>query len=216
MDEKQKTKPDVPKRDQMIFLARHAKPELPPGARVYYGHTDYPLSEEGIARSKELGAAIKHIEFDRMYCSDLVRSKDSARFMLPDRFGSFEVKPSLREINMGDWEGRTFDEVRDKWSEIYEKRGKSFSTQAPPGGESFSDLQRRAVPAFLDLLEESPSGNILIVGHAAFIWTVMCALFAFDLDDMFFYPMNYSGLHLLHNSDGLMRLMRYNWDVALI
>jgi broad specificity phosphatase PhoE len=212
----EKPKIEIPDKEQKIFLVRHAKPQLPPGGKVYYGHTDYPLADEGTVRARELGVSLKDIKFDAMYSSDLKRAAETAKLIEPDRISEIKITAALREIHLGEWEGRTFDEVREKWTEIYEKRGKAFSTQAPPGGESFVELQRRSVPAFGKIIEESPSGNILVVAHAAFIWTIMCALFAFNLDDLFFYPMDYCGVHLLHNSKGYLKMLRYNWNEKIM
>ncbi|MDL2297689.1 histidine phosphatase family protein [Synergistaceae bacterium OttesenSCG-928-D05] len=203
-------------KSQKIFFVRHAKPELPHEGKLYYGHTDYPLSEIGVARARQLGNELRDVAFDRIYCSDLTRARQTAELILEGRDSKLNVTPSLREIFLGDWEGKSFDEVRTTWEELYEKRGASFDSVPPPGGESFLDLQRRSVPAFASILEESPSGNILVVAHAAFIWSVMCHYFSFKLNDLFFYPLDFCGMHLLYNANGLLRLMRYNWNSELL
>lgn len=203
-------------RSQKIFFVRHARPELPHGGKLYYGHTDYPLAETGEEAARTLGRALRDVPFDRVWCSDLVRARRTAELILDGRPEKATETASLREIFLGDWEGRSYDEVRATWDELYEKRGASFDSVPPPGGESFIDLQKRSVPAFARVLEQSPAGNILIVAHAAFIWSVMCHYFAFALNDMLFYPLDFCGVHLLHNSGGLLRMMRYNWNPELL
>lgn len=203
-------------KDQKIFLVRHARPELPHGGRVYYGHTDYPLSETGIQTAKRLNRDLDSIEFSRVYASDLERARHTAELTAPGNTPDIIVTPELREIYMGEWEGKSYDEVRAEWEEIFEKRGAEFDKVPPPGGESFVVLQKRAVLAFKKILEESPSGNILVISHAAFIWSVMCHYFAFNLKELFFYPLDFCGLHLLHNTQGNLRMIRYNWNPRLI
>lgn len=203
-------------KNQKIFLLRHARPELPHGGRLYYGHTDYPLSQSGAERAKLLRGELRGVKFSRIYSSDLERARHTAKLAVPDENTDIIFTPELREIFLGEWEGKSFDEVRSVWDELYEKRGSDFAKVPPPGGESFTDLQKRAVPAFVKILNESPSGNILIVTHAAFIWSVMCHYFAFDLKDLFFYPLDFCGLHLLQNTQGHMRMIRYNWNPQLM
>lgn len=203
-------------KNQKIFLLRHARPELPHGGRLYYGHTDYPLSEDGAKRALRLREELRGLDFAQIYSSDLTRARQTAELIAPEKKEKIIVTRELREIFLGDWEAKSFDEVRSAWSELYEKRGAAFDKVPPPGGESFRDLQKRALAAFAKILDESPSGNILIVAHAAFIWTIMCGYFAFSLNDLFFYPLDFCGLHLLHNSRGHLRMMRYNWNPGLM
>lgn len=200
---------------QKIYLIRHAKPELPHNGKLYYGSMDYPLSEEGVMMAKRLADALRMIELGTVFSSDLRRARHTAEIALAGR--SCEIRPvrNLREIHLGDWEGRSYDEVRTTWNEIYEKRGVSFDSVGPPGGESFKDLQRRTVPAFEEILRENPCGTIMLFAHGGVIWTLMCNYFGFKLNDIFFYPMDFCGIHLIERSDGLMKLIKYNWSTDL-
>lgn len=200
---------------QKIYFVRHAKPELPYKGKLFYGFTDYPLSDEGIERAMILSEDLKNIHFDHIFSSDMQRALHTAELIIPERKAEITQIPGLREINLGDWEGRSFDEVRETWDELYEARGCSFDSIAPPEGESFIDLQKRTVPAFEDILTRCPSGDILVVAHGGVIWTLMCHYFGFKLNDLFFFLMDFCGLHLLLHTNGMMRLVRYNWNSRL-
>ena len=39
--------------------------------------------------------------------------------------------PELREVDLGDWDGRSYDEVREQFREIYERRGVEFRAHGP-------------------------------------------------------------------------------------
>ncbi|MEG1800261.1 MAG: histidine phosphatase family protein, partial [Synergistaceae bacterium] len=143
---------------QNIFLIRHAKPELPNGGGIYYGSTDYPLSQDGEKAAAALNCVLSPIKFAGIYSSDLIRARRTLELALPESAGSAQIVRELREINLGDWEGKTFDEVRTQWDEIYEARGASFDSVSPPGGESFKELSKRTVPAFEKIMESTPNG----------------------------------------------------------
>lgn len=201
---------------QNIFLIRHAKPELPYGGGVYYGSTDYPLSEEGERAAAALRDVLAPIQFEGIYSSDLVRARRTLELALPQHSDSIKTVSELREINLGEWEGKTFDEVRSEWNEIYEARGASFDSVSPPGGESFKELSKRTVPAFEKIMESTPSGNILIMAHGGVIWTIICHFFKKELNDMFFYPMDYCGIHVIKKTEKMLRLSKYNWSARVI
>ncbi len=193
-----------------IYLMRHAKPELPFGGRVYYGSTDYPLSSEGRTAAAALGERLRgRITFDALYTSGMRRAVETASLVSPGV--AVTVFPELREVDLGEWEGRSYDEVRGQFREIYERRGAQFAGTAPPGGESFEDMQRRTVPAFERIASAHESGNILIVAHGGAIWSIIASLFSLDLNDMFYFPLDYCGINVVEPSCGRMRLVRYNW-----
>ncbi|MGI6442722.1 MAG: histidine phosphatase family protein [Synergistaceae bacterium] len=198
-----------------IFLMRHAKPDLPHGGRLYYGQTDYPLSKEGETHAMQIGERVKNVKFDGVFASTLLRAKRTAELTVPKYKDEIKTISGLSEIHVGDWEGKSYDEVRTKWEELYDANGNSFASVAPPNGESFKDLQKRTVPAFENIINDYSSGNLLIVAHGGVIWTLICHYFKFELNDIFFYPMDYCGIHMLERTDSFMKLIRYNWNEHL-
>ncbi|NLD05081.1 MAG: histidine phosphatase family protein [Synergistaceae bacterium] len=200
---------------QKIYLIRHAKPDLPHKGKLYYGSTDYPLCEEGMIMARNLSKDLKDLEMNAVFSSDLKRARDTAEIVLAGRLSGVRQVRGLREIHLGEWEGKSFDEVRSTWNDIYEKRGTSFDSVGPPGGESFKDLQKRTVPAFEEILNNNPLGSILVFAHGGVIWTLMCNYFGFKLNDIFFYPMDFCGIHLIERTGEFMKLIKYNWSSNL-
>jgi probable phosphoglycerate mutase len=134
------------------------------------GATDPPLSEEGVAAAKALGASLAETVFDRVVASPLKRAMATARLIigeseapLPSRV---EAADGLREIFLGEWEGLTSAEAKSRWPEIWAARGLSPAGVAPPGGESLKDLAARVWPAF-DSIARGPGRNVLVVAHQA-------------------------------------------------
>ncbi|MDO4988344.1 MAG: histidine phosphatase family protein [Synergistes sp.] len=193
---------------------RHAKPSLPFGGRVYYGQTDFPLSDEGESDARMIADAVKDTGFDAVYSSDLCRAVRTAKIVAPDLH--INTTPMLREIDLGDWEGKSYDEVREEFKEIYDSRGSDFTKIAPPRGETFAQLQVRSVKAFNEIADHHKSGRVLIVSHGAFIWSVVSHIMGLNLSDMFFYPLDYCGIHFIEERCGRLGLIRYNWRPGLL
>lgn len=201
---------------QTIYLMRHAKPSLPYDGRVCYGATDYPLSQEGILHAKSMALNLSNIHFTNAFSSTMQRAKDTAEIILSGRDIAVKEIEALSEINLGDWEGKPMDSLEDERNLLFNKTGWHFTRMAPPNGESLAAVEKRAVPAFIEALDSSSSGNILIVAHGAVIWTIMSNLFDFRLKNMFLYPLDFCGIHVIERVGTFFCLRRYNWGPDLV
>lgn len=178
-----------------IYLLRHGETEYGREKR-YLGHTDCKLSEEGEEQAKYLAGifARNKIIIDNIFSSDLSRCKDTINIVFPNQKVTFLEQ--LREINMGDWDGLTFDEVKSKYAEDYKKRGENIAEFIPKNGESFIQCQNRAVDLFKHIII-STEGNIAICSHAGFIRTLLCGVLCKDLTDMFNIKQNYGCINII-------------------
>ncbi len=124
---------------------------------VSSGWFDSPLSELGIKQSIDLAYQTQDRDFDVVFCSDLARAHDSARFAFGGRFKVL-VDPRLRECNYGVYNGQLASIVEPQCE--HEHIMKQF-----PGGESMEDVKAR-IEDFLNFLRKSYHGkNVAIVGH---------------------------------------------------
>lgn len=178
-----------------IYLLRHGETEYGREKR-YLGHTDCKLSKEGKEQVKCLASifANNKIIIDNIFSSDLTRCKDTINMVFPNRKVTFLEQ--LREINMGDWDGLTFDKVKKKYAEDYRKRGENIAEFIPRNGESFLQCQNRAVAVFRHIIN-STEGNIAICSHSGFIRTLLCNILNKDLTDMFNIKLNYGCINII-------------------
>ena len=110
----------------------------------------------------------------RVLSSDLRRCR-----MLADAIAAkLDIRPEpdaiWREVNFGAWENRTWDEIRSHDPHSLAAWMDDFVTVAPPGGESFHQLQSRVVSA-LQKIDPQPSDNLLVVTHGGVIRAAVCA-----------------------------------------
>lgn len=145
-----------------------------------------------------MGQALAPVSFDAAFCSDLERARQTARLVLTGRELTAVPTPLLREIALGSWEGLTVDEVRKRSPGEYERRGADMAGYRTPGGESFGDVQTRAV-RFLHSLEPL-SGDILAVAHGGFNRALLCHVTGLDLSALFSIDQEYCCLNVLERT----------------
>lgn len=197
-----------------IYLVRHGMPEKRTTEKVYIGVTDIPLSMSGSAEARQLGRYfLLHLSATttvRILTSPLQRCRQTAAEMyrvlsdggivLPEPF----VVEALHEIDLGEWEGKSVREIRERFPEAYEARGHALGTYHPPGGESFLEAGirfRKTIEACLPDMDESEI--LLIVAHAGVIRSYLSLLMGRELDHLMDIPLPYASVtELLLNSEG--------------
>ncbi|WMJ84004.1 histidine phosphatase family protein [Oscillospiraceae bacterium LTW-04] len=159
-----------------IYLIRHGMPDIPNGTRMCLGRTDLPLGSLGILQATLLGVAFKDTALSGVYCSKLLRSRQTAALI-----GEAVTElPGLEEMDAGEWDGLTFDEIQAHWPMLYDLRGKDPSV-SPPGAEDRKSGQKRFMAAVRRALSET-TGDIAVVAHASVMQTLLCAALALPLD----------------------------------
>ncbi|QDR79686.1 histidine phosphatase family protein [Sporomusa termitida] len=184
-----------------IYIIRHGEIAAPDQVRRYIGQLDVPLSAEGIRQARLLSTALAGRNITTIFCSDLLRSVDTAGIISRHIHIQPAVRADIREIAMGEWEGKTFTEIQQAYPEEYRKRGQNLADYRVPGGESFRDGQARVVAAFADILAVS-EGDILIVGHAGINRLLFCSVLGIPIGNSFLIGQDYGCLNRLMQSGG--------------
>ena len=141
-------------RDRLI-LVRHGESTWNAEERLQ-GQLDPPLSERGREQSRALAGMLDGLGDERVVCSDLGRARQTAELLglRPARFD-----PRWREIDVGEWGGRTAAEIDAQGSELTNWRG---GPRRAPSGESWDDFFARVAGAVDELVAAGGS------------WTVVC------------------------------------------
>jgi probable phosphoglycerate mutase len=130
-----------------------------------WGGDDPPLSDDG-RRQAELAAEVlaRNGRVDAVVCSPLRRARQTAQ-LVADRLGlPLREDEGWRECAFGEWDGLTMGDVRERWADELAAWQTSTSV-APPGGESFDDVERRVRVARDRLLARAPRQRVLVVTH---------------------------------------------------
>ena len=147
-----------------IYLLRHCA--LPADYRErYVGQIDPPLSADGVRQAGAMAHALRGRGIDTVYCSDLVRSRQTAEIIAQAVGAPLEVRKDLREIALGEWEGLLRREVAAVFPAQYAARGNDIEHYRIPGGESLADCQQRMLDAWQDIARDDGRCRA-IVSHA--------------------------------------------------
>ena len=149
-----------------LILVRHGETELT-AARRYSGRGDVPLSAQGRAQAEATAARVADLagSLTAVVTSPLKRCVRTAEAIADAGGGvSVRVEPDLVECDFGEWEGLTFAEVRERWSDEFEAWLASPSV-APPEGESFDAVAARVRGVVSRLLVDHRGQTVAVVSH---------------------------------------------------
>lgn len=196
-----------------VLLLRHGEIAGLGRERCYLGQLDPPLSERGREQMALLAHHPRLLPLRRILASPLRRSAESAAILSAAIPGcSVETMPALAEISLGQWEGLSFAEVRQRFPEDYRRRGLDLPCFRPPGGESFTDLQRRVWPVFQRAAEEP--GTVALMAHAGVNRVLLCQILGMPLAHLFRLGQDYGCCSVVTVDDKGYRLAALNLTPA--
>lgn len=138
-------------------------------SRRYLGHFDAELNETGRQQLQSLTEKLNMIlagSITSVYSSDLSRAMESARIIGKQFQLNYLPVCSLRELNFGDWECKTYEEIMSDNQERLEMWVQNPYTVAPPNGETLLQLGERIDQWFDQILaNKEQNETILIVSH---------------------------------------------------
>jgi broad specificity phosphatase PhoE len=156
-----------------ILLVRHGATDWNTNKRAQ-GHADIELNEDGRHQSLRAANELKTFEIEAIYSSDLRRAVDTARAIAESHKLDVKIDPDLREIDQGDWEGLTVEEIRARWPDLW---GPARHYNARPGGETPKQVRDRALLALQRIVANHPEGTVVVISHGGTIrWIVAEAL----------------------------------------
>lgn len=171
-----------------LLLIRHAQPEEWARGRCC-GSLDVALSTEGKERANSLGRRLVDAPLDAVYSSPRTRSLATASIVAEPHAIEPIVREEISEVDFGEFEGRTYDEIAASNPELYERWMREPALVRFPGGESFDDLRARVIPEIGRIRREHHAGTVAVVTHGGAIRAVLAdalglagsAVFRFDL-----------------------------------
>jgi broad specificity phosphatase PhoE len=149
-----------------VFLARHGQTAYNLEGR-FQGQLPVPLDATGRGQAAELAGRAAERGFAALWCSPLLRARETADAVAERIELTPREDPRLMETDAGDWTDRLFSDVQAEAPEEFQKFIDGDPTFAFPGGESFTQQGVRVAAAIYDIRRaEAPA---LVVCHGGVI-----------------------------------------------
>ena len=149
-------------------LVRHGETAWNANGR-WQGQAHVPLNDEGRRQAALLAARLAGDRVDLIVTSDLVRASETAHVVARTVGAAVVLDARLRELDIGEWQGLTSDEVRTWDPERYLAIEHDPYHRPRPGGESGAQCGMRAAMALEALADERAGGHVVIVSHGGTI-----------------------------------------------
>lgn len=174
-----------------LHLIRHGE-VANVGLARYNGQTDVGLSERGKAMYHELKHQFNGTRFAACYSSDLYRCAWGAE-VLGAHFNLPPVRMScLREIHVGRWEGKTWNELIENYPDEWHARlADIVNYRVAGGGENLLDVQARVMPVINELVERHCGEEVLVVAHGGVNRIILLNALGAPLSSLFSIEQNY-------------------------
>lgn len=158
-----------------LILVRHALTVDNQKSRLS-GHIDSSISEEGKEQIDKITNYLKDFDIDKIYTTTSSRTKDTVKKL--SELKSIEIieKESLKEISFGDFEGLTFDEIKDKYPKEFQDMIEKGYEYKYPNGESLIDSYNRVCIELDNIISNNDNRTILICSHGGTIRNIITYL----------------------------------------
>lgn len=145
-----------------LYLVRHGQSEGNV-IRTFHGQTDYPLTDTGREQARQAAEKLAGVSFSRCLSSDLSRARDTAAACVAGRAVEVELCPALREQDVGEMEGLSWEEMGTRFPGLRERYLQDWYRTQPPGGEHPEAMMARVSQLVDGLLRQNE--DVLLVGH---------------------------------------------------
>ncbi len=199
-----------------LFLARHGQVEGHEQKR-YNGQVNVPLTSLGEDQSRLVCDWLADKPLDAVYSSDLDRSLLCAEMIAACHGLAVNCCESLRELHVGDWEGRTWEELKTAYPEDWQARLRDLVNFQVPGGESLQDAADRIRPVLQMICEQNPGGKVALVAHGGVNRIILLDAIGAPLEQVFSIEQDYGCVNVIdYYADGnsVVRLLNGRTSLA--
>jgi broad specificity phosphatase PhoE len=182
-----------------LYLVRHGRSAGNLPGRMT-GWSDHPLTELGIAQAQRVAARLAPLGPMPVYASDLPRALETARLIAAQWGPAATVIADrrLREIGLGDYEGRSWDEfVAD--TALADAFAREPLLTALPGGESLAAVRERVLAAFSEIAAQEHEA-VCLVSHDGPIRTLLNHLLGVPAERHWVISTTHGGLSLVETT----------------
>lgn len=193
-----------------FYFIRHGQTDLNLKGIVQGRGVDTSLNENGRNQAEAFYAAYKHIPFDKIYTSSLVRTHQTVDRFVQELHIPKEDLLGLDEISWGVYEGQVQDETIMKgFAKVVSSWRNNDLDLSIENGESPNELVKRQKEAILYMLSKEDEHTILVCMHGRALRILLCHLTDVPVCMMDDFPHTNTSLYVLTHEDGKFEIIDY-------
>jgi probable phosphoglycerate mutase len=171
-----------------LYFVRHGKTEWNLESRYQGAGGDSPLLPQSYEEMNLLGKHLAKVVFNHIYASPIKRARVTATTINRKlkKHPQISLLSRLEEFHLGKMEGMKFADVERQYPKDFDNFRNHPDLYDPTsiGGESYADVIKRMTPAIINIVQNNPNANVLIVSHGAALNAEMNALLGVPLADL--------------------------------
>jgi broad specificity phosphatase PhoE len=140
--------------------ANERRPYILQGASI-----DLPLSPTGRTQAGAVAAFLSSQPLAAVYSSGMRRAVETAEAIAGPHGREVATEPDLREVDVGQWEALDWLTIEQRFPEAYYAFRDDPGSTPYLGGESYADVQKRAMPVIERLLAKHAGETFAVVAH---------------------------------------------------
>ena len=156
-----------------IVLVRHCEAQGNTLGLIQ-GRTDSEVSGNSGVQLELVSLRLRNTPFTAIYSSPLKRAYKTAQAINRYHNLSIRTDPRLIEIDVGSWEGRSWESIQTENSDLFKLWKETPSEFAAEKGESMRQVADRMWEAVADIVRGNPGGTVCVTSHGCAIRCFLC------------------------------------------
>ncbi len=165
-----------------VVLIRHGRTAWNREVR-FRGRADLPLDDFGLKQAAATGRYLaERWPVDVVYASPMQRALQTGKAIADAHQLTVQPFDGLLDIHFGQWQGRSPEEVKERYPKLVKAWFEAPHTVQIPDGESLDDVRDRVVSGLDRVLERHPSHTVGMIGHTVVNRVLLCAVLGLGND----------------------------------
>ncbi len=196
----------------IMFLVRHAATlnNLARPPKIQGVGDDSPLSDQGRSQAERTADLLHDQDIAAAFSSPLLRAQETASIIARPHGLTPTPIPALREVNVGNWEGRSWVDIERDEPQAYRQFVTDPATHGYAGGENLDEVRQRVQPAIEQLMREQTDKLILVVGHNVVNRVLLAHLLHVPLAKVRGIDQDNCGVNIIRYRDGQLKVLTTN------
>ncbi len=196
---------------KLICVIRHGRTALNV-QKVFRGHLDGPLDEVGEQQAALTGKLLADIDLGVIYTSPLERAVQTANIVSEYQKNGSQVMPhqGFMDLSYGQWEGKTYDEVKQQYPDLYKIWEQDPKKVVIPEAETLPAAKKRIWATVKELLTQNNDPIFTIVSHRVVNKLILTSMLGLSESDFWKLQQDTCCVNMIEYKDGEFTVLKMN------